>query len=170
MRRPARRRGARWLWPPAPLVVDSMRISGYFHPTMGDRRFPFPFVLASLIPVALLPPSISGEIDLTGLDTLDRQLDRYTHSHVDAGNTMRLLVDGTMAFVGSYNFDQRSIAWNVEAGALFTDPEPVGRIQRMVDADLAQAFIVPVNQAWIDAQGPEETSYWDFSHSFNWLF
>ncbi|MFA5865627.1 MAG: phosphatidylserine/phosphatidylglycerophosphate/cardiolipin synthase family protein [Phycisphaerae bacterium] len=81
-----------------------------------------------------------------------------------------MVVDDKFAFVGSYNFNYRSIAWDAENCVAFTDPEPIGRIQQMIDNDFNQDFIVPVTQDFINEQSHEDMDLWNFAENFNWLF
>jgi cardiolipin synthase len=78
-----------------------------------------------------------------------------------------MVVDDNFAFISSYNFNYRSIIWDSEIAAVFTDAEPVARIQEMITNDIGRDFIVPVTQAWIDSQGSEEIAQWNFAQNFN---
>jgi cardiolipin synthase len=78
-----------------------------------------------------------------------------------------MVVDNNFAFVGSYNFNCRSIIWDSEIAAVFTDAEPVARIQEMISYDLSRDFITPVTQAWIDSQNGEDITQWNFSRKLN---
>lgn len=49
------------------------------------------------------------------------------------------VVDRRVAFVGSYNFDPRSIAWNTEAGVLIEDEGVAGELARLIARDIEPA-------------------------------
>lgn len=60
-----------------------------------------------------------------------------------------LVVDSLIAFVGSYNFDPRSISLNTEVGLLVQDPEFAARVRRDIQIDIA-----PEN-SWVVARRKE---------------
>jgi cardiolipin synthase len=76
-----------------------------------------------------------------------------------------MVVDNQFAYVGSFNFNYRSIVWDAEIVAAFTDPDPVGQIQNMIDYDLGRDFIVPITQEWIDAQSADDKKEWDVARA-----
>jgi cardiolipin synthase len=78
-----------------------------------------------------------------------------------------MTADDKFAFISSYNFNYRSIVWDSEIAAVFTDPDPVARIQKMIDDDLSREFITPVTQAWIDSQSQEQIDRWNFTRNLN---
>jgi cardiolipin synthase len=76
-----------------------------------------------------------------------------------------MVVDDQFAYVGSFNFNYRSIVWDAEIAAVFTDADPVGQIQDMIDYDLGRDFIVPITQEWIDAQSEDDKAEWDVARA-----
>jgi putative cardiolipin synthase len=56
------------------------------------------------------------------------------------------LVDGTLGFVGSFNFDQRSAWLNTELGVLFDDPELLADLAAWIDAAEAPAAAYAVSR------------------------
>ncbi len=90
-----------------------------------------------------------------------------------AGHTMHsktMVVDDKLAMLGSYNFNCRSIIWDTETIAVFTDPHAVSQVQNMFDNDLDPNRIIPVDDAWLDAQPPENQSLWNTANDFSLFF
>jgi len=89
------------------------------------------------------------------------------------GQTMHskaVVVDEKLAILGSYNFNPRSIVWDTETAVTFIDPEPITQIQTMIDADMDPNNVTTVDQAWFDAQTPEDMSLWKTADDFGLLF
>lgn len=42
-----------------------------------------------------------------------------------------MIFDQQKAFIGSFNFDSRSLLWNTEVGVLVDDPELAGRVREL---------------------------------------
>lgn len=64
-----------------------------------------------------------------------------------------LVVDDTLAMVGSYNLNWRSIAWDTENVAVFTDAEAVARVRAMIETDRAAIAVFEVlpGSDWLNA-------------------
>jgi len=62
-----------------------------------------------------------------------------------------LEIDGNRAFVGSFNFDQRSAFMNTELGIVFDDPALVGQLQALFDEACTptQAYCVSRSGRWL---------------------
>lgn len=73
-----------------------------------------------------------------------------------------LVVDDTLAMVGSYNLNWRSIAWDTENVAVFTDTGSIARIRAMIDTDrTAEAvFEVPPGSDWLNAVLSTPLPFW----------
>jgi len=70
-----------------------------------------------------------------------------------------MIVDDLVAFVGSYNFDPRSISLNTEVGLLVQDPDFAADVKRGVERD-----ILPEN-SWVVAKRKEPRSMRDVARS-----
>jgi cardiolipin synthase len=64
-----------------------------------------------------------------------------------------MLVDDTVASVGTANFDNRSFRLNFEVTAVFADPDFALEVERMLQADFDRSIKVPKNQL-------EEKGFW----------
>ncbi|MBP7933747.1 MAG: phosphatidylserine/phosphatidylglycerophosphate/cardiolipin synthase family protein [Phycisphaerae bacterium] len=64
-----------------------------------------------------------------------------------------LVVDNTLAMIGSYNLNWRSIAWDTENVAVVTDAASVTRVRAMIEADMTAelVFEVPPGSNWLNA-------------------
>lgn len=73
-----------------------------------------------------------------------------------------MVVDDTLAMVGSYNLNWRSIAWDAENVAVFTDVESVARVRAMIETDMtAQAvFEVLPGSDWLNAVLAVPLPFW----------
>ncbi len=65
-------------------------------------------------------------------------------------------VDGERGFVGSVNFDPRSVSLNTETGVLFSHPGLVAEVDRIIDVEMEpeSAFALSMNRGlirWTDA-------------------
>jgi cardiolipin synthase C len=68
-----------------------------------------------------------------------------------------MVVDERVAFIGSYNFDPRSIQWNTECGLLVADPA-FGRLLRASmerDMDPRNSWVIAPRKVARDAAAPE---------------
>jgi cardiolipin synthase len=89
-----------------------------------------------------------------------------------SGHTLHskvMVVDNKFAFISSYNFNYRSIVWDSECAACFTDPEPVAAVQEMIDYDIGREFVTPITQAWLDSQDKAEQAAWEDARSFRYI-
>jgi len=55
-------------------------------------------------------------------------------------HTKAMVFDKQKAFVGSFNFDSRSLLWNTEVGVLVDDPELAGRVRELALEGMASAL------------------------------
>lgn len=55
-------------------------------------------------------------------------------------HTKAFIVDGNTGFVGSFNFDPRSVSLNTEMGVLFVEPALVARLQELFDEETSPHF------------------------------
>jgi len=51
-----------------------------------------------------------------------------------------MIFDQQKAFIGSFNFDSRSLLWNTEVGVLVDDPELAGRVRELALEGMAPAL------------------------------
>jgi len=103
-----------------------------------------------------------------------RMLDGNVQIHLwdRCGRTMHskaIVVDEHFAMLGSYNFNYRSCLWDAESGVIFTDPEAVEQIRKMVEADIDEACVFAIDRAWLESQPAHRRSWWNFSRRFKWL-
>jgi len=82
-----------------------------------------------------------------------------------------MVVDDKFAMIGSHNFNYRSVVWDTENAAIFTDPAAIEAVQAMIDADLAVEGVFEIDRAWVDAELARlQFSGGSILTSFNWLF
>ncbi len=55
-------------------------------------------------------------------------------------HTKAMIFDQQKAFVGSFNFDSRSLLWNTEVGVLVDDPQLAGRVRELALEGMAPAL------------------------------
>ena len=65
----------------------------------------------------------------------------------------QVIVDGTLAFVGSENLTNTSLIQNRELGALFTDPVMIARLQSVFSSDFSTPGNSLAAQACTGGQG-----------------
>ncbi|UCD29868.1 MAG: hypothetical protein JSV03_05150 [Planctomycetota bacterium] len=63
-----------------------------------------------------------------------------------------MVVDGRLAMIGSYNFNHRSIVWDTENLAVFTDQPAVEEVQKMVEDDFNHECVYKIDLEWLGAQ------------------
>ncbi|TWG55069.1 phospholipase D family protein [Aminobacter sp. J44] len=76
------------------------------------------------------------ELQKTGWDN-DMSLFGSRHASL---HTKAFIVDGETAFVGSFNFDPRSVSLNTEMGVLFSEPALVQRLQDLFDEETSPSM------------------------------
>lgn len=81
-----------------------------------------------------------------------------------------MTVDDTFAFVGSYNFNYRSIVWDTENVVIFTDPPAIEQVRRMVEDDFTAEGVIRVDRAWLQAVPMSERALWRAWWTVGWLF
>ncbi len=81
-----------------------------------------------------------------------------------------IVVDDKFAMIGSYNFNIRSIGWDAEQAAIFTDEQAVKTVQEMLNDDFNCSCIFRVTQEWIDAHRIEQNASWNIWHALTSWF
>jgi len=81
-----------------------------------------------------------------------------------------IVVDDKMAMVSTHNLNLRSLVWDAENGAIFTDPEAIDAVRAMVEADFSREWVIEIDRAWLDAVPPEERASWNQERFWAWLF
>jgi len=89
--------------------------------------------------------------------------DRTMHSKA-------MVVDDTLAMVGSYNFNFRSIMWDTENVVIVTDSQAIDMVQQMINNDIDCDCVFQVTPDWIASHSQQEQQSWDFWHLISWLF
>jgi len=68
------------------------------------------------------------------------------------GSTMHskaLVVDDKLAMIGTHNFNSRSIVWDTENVAVFTDPSAIAETDAMIRHDLAEPHVYEIDFDWL---------------------
>jgi putative cardiolipin synthase len=79
-------------------------------------------------------------------------------------HTKAFVVDCRDLFIGSFNWDPRSVDINTELGVIIESPEMAGEVCQLIDESLDRAtYDVVLNEKgrlrWIDRSGPEPVVY-----------
>jgi len=81
-----------------------------------------------------------------------------------------MVVDGRLAMIGSHNFNYRSIVWDTENSAAFTDLPAITEIQQMIDNDLNQDWVLQIDLSWLDQQELDSLDLLLPYAGLGWLF
>jgi len=74
-------------------------------------------------------------------DSKPRLFHKGSSSSSDSSlHTKAMIFDQQKAFIGSFNFDSRSLLWNTEVGVLVDDPELAGRVRELALEGMAPAL------------------------------
>ncbi len=81
-----------------------------------------------------------------------------------------IVVDDKFAMIGSYNFNIRSIMWDAEEAAIFTNKQAVERVRQMLEDDFDSDYAFKITQKWIDEHRTEKDWSWDIWHRLTGWF
>ena len=82
-----------------------------------------------------------------------------------------MVVDDSLAMVGTYNFNARSILWDTENVIFTTDPGAIQLIDEMIQNDFQQQDVIrEIDLDWVNSQPPGEQFKWDLYGLFAPLF
>jgi cardiolipin synthase len=80
------------------------------------------------------------------------------------------VVDDRFAMAGSYNLNQRSIAWDSESVVILSDPPMVNRVRQAIETDQCCDLVIEVDEAWLMDFLLTRPDMTRFSAAFGWLF
>jgi cardiolipin synthase len=89
--------------------------------------------------------------------------ERNLHSKV-------IIVDDTFALVTSFNLNNRSVLWDTENGAIFTDPEVVEHIHDLIAEDFCCDQMLQVDEDWLEQFRATHFDMSGISALLGWLF
>lgn len=72
-----------------------------------------------------------------------------------------MIVDDSLAMIGTYNFNPRSALWDTENAIFSTDPVMIRMVDEMIRADFAEPNILEIDMEWVNSQPPCERRLWD---------
>ena len=72
-----------------------------------------------------------------------------------------MVVDDSLAMIGSYNFDARSSFWDTENAIFSTEPAAVQAIDAVLQKDFAESFVNEIDLDWVASQPPCDQFLWD---------
>jgi len=81
-----------------------------------------------------------------------------------------MVVDGRLAMIGSYNLNYRSIVWDTENVAVFTDRQAVVQIENMIENDFGHQSVYQIDLDWLGAQPMDNWDLLPGMISFGWLY
>jgi len=89
--------------------------------------------------------------------------ERNLHSKV-------IIVDDAFALVTSFNLNNRSVAWDTENGAIFTDADVVEHIHEIIAKDFCCDQMLQVDEDWLENFRATHFDVSAISALFGWMF
>ena len=72
-----------------------------------------------------------------------------------------MIVDDSLAMVGTYNFDSRSSSWDTENAIFSTDPAVIQAVDDILQKDFAESFVNEIDLDWVASQPFCDQFLWD---------
>ena len=81
-----------------------------------------------------------------------------------------MIVDDSLAMIGTYNFNPRSALWDTEDAIFSTDPAFISMVDTMIQDDFSQDNLMEIDMDWVNSQPAMDRTMEDLLSLVNPVF